>query len=75
MNKIIRTGRTDREKKERLLILDYKDGLELSDIPEFLKAVEKFAVDVKEMYPDDKLKLYFLPEDLANMMLEAQNAK
>ncbi len=63
--------------KHKLLIMSYKEGLELKDIPEFIDAIEAFAVKVKEdeTYKDQPVKLYFLPEELANIMIEVSNSK
>ncbi len=59
--------------KERMLVMAYKDGLELGDIPEFIKAIESFSVKAREEYKGELVKLYFLPEDLAQMFMEASN--
>ncbi len=58
--------------KERMLVMAYKDGLELNDIPEFIKAIEAFSIKAKEEYKGELVKLYFLPEDLAQMFMQAQ---
>lgn len=57
----------------RMLIMDYKDGLELADMPEFIESINKFVEMVKKEYKGEKVRLFFLPEDLASMLINAQN--
>lgn len=59
----------------RMLVMAYKDGLELEDLPAFVDAIEVFAAKAKQDYQNEKIKLYFLPEDLANMMIEANSGQ
>lgn len=57
------------------VIMSYKDGLELEDMPEFITACQKFAEMAKEDYKGKNIRLFFLPEDLAKMMMEASDAQ
>ncbi len=54
------------------VIMSYKSGLELEDIPSFIDSIEVFAQNAKEQYKDQKIKLYFLPEDMVSMVMAAQ---
>lgn len=57
--------------KERMLIMTYGDGISFEDIPAFIKGVEQFVITAKEEHKGELVKLYFLPQDLAEMMLAA----
>ena len=70
--KIDKSDSTDSKPVERMLVMEYADGLTLDEIPEFIAAINTFVANAKTEPNPEQIKLYFLPTELAGMLMKLQ---